>query len=161
MFDPSNIKSYRLKSQYYIPNKHQNNNQQRLKCELHPKRPLLFIFTRQSVNQGTTSLEMFNFENDGEKIRFDPKNKQKKNWLEPNSVFSFGNDYYLNNECLEQNNLHFVTKKFKNIIHEYILLFHKPEIEQNISAGSKLVVFDLTDKTMNNFKTNNTTNVRI
>eukprot|EP01084_Bolivina_argentea_P069042 125676_1 len=161
-FDPSNIKSYRLKSQYIIPIKHQNNNQQRLKCELHPKRPLLFIFTRQSINQGTTSLELFNFENDCKKIRYTgiyKSNKQKSNnLLEPNAIFSFGSDYYLNNEGLEQNNLHFITKKFKNIHHEYVLLFHKPEIEQNISSGSKIVVFDLTEKTMNNFKNNNNNN---
>lgn len=78
--------------------------------------------------------------------------------LEPNALFSFSSDYYLNNESLEQNDLHFISKKLKGERHEFVALFHKPEIEQNISSGSKLMVFDLTKKSMSNFKKQNVSN---
>ena len=78
--------------------------------------------------------------------------------LEPNSLFSFASDYYLNNESLEQNELHFITKKLKGQRHEFVALFVKPEIEQNISSGSKLMVFDLTKQSMSNLKGGGTAN---
>ena len=155
-FNPCDIKkSFKFRSQFIIPIIHKSGNQRRLKTELHPRRALLFIFSRQHIGQGTTALELFNFENDGKKIKYTDKTNT---FCEPNSIFSFGSDYYLNNERLEENNLHFITKKLNNTEHEYVLLFHKPEIEQNISSGSKLVIFDLTDKNMNNFNKSNNNN---
>mmetsp|Transcript_975 Transcript_975/g.789 ORF Transcript_975/g.789 Transcript_975/m.789 type:complete len:635 (+) Transcript_975:40-1944(+) len=158
IFDPTDMKSFKFKSQYIIPIIHKKGNQRRLKTQLHPRRALLFVFSRQSVTQGATSLELFNLENDGKKIRYTGGNDKDNIHLEPNSIFTFGSDYYLNNECLEQNNLHFITKKLNNTHHEYVLLFHKPEIEQNISSGSKLVIFNLNDKNMNNFNKSNYNN---
>ena len=57
-FDPSKVESYRLKRQCLIPVvlKHANGQQLRLKTQLHPTRPLLFIFCRQSVTAGYTSV---------------------------------------------------------------------------------------------------------
>eukprot|EP00485_Elphidium_margaritaceum_P005946 CAMPEP_0202695310 /NCGR_PEP_ID=MMETSP1385-20130828/8930_1 /ASSEMBLY_ACC=CAM_ASM_000861 /TAXON_ID=933848 /ORGANISM="Elphidium margaritaceum" /LENGTH=657 /DNA_ID=CAMNT_0049351313 /DNA_START=8 /DNA_END=1981 /DNA_ORIENTATION=- len=148
-FDPSDTeKSYKFKKRFVLPVEHRINNgsvkQLRLKCQLHPRRPLLFVFNRPNITQGITSLEVFNLESDGYKLR----KMQGGGGMHyrPNVVLSFGNDHYLSNENLEQNNLHFVSKKLRNAMHEYVLLFHKPEIEQNISSGSKLVIFDLTEK---------------
>ena len=151
-FDPSDHSLYRFKKQIIIPLAKKTASQQRFGVQLHPKRPLLFIFSRQSRTVGVTCLELFNFENNGSNIRYSDKKSKNAESIKPNAVYSFGNDYYLSNECLEQNKLHFVTKQFGKIVHEFVLLFHKPEIEQNIQSGSKLVVFDLTEKNMNNFK---------
>jgi len=134
---------------------HLNGKQLRLKTQLHPRRPLLFIFCRQSVTAGYTSLELYNLEDDCKNLRF---TKESTTDIIPNALYSFANDYYLNNESLEQNDLHFISKKFKGKQHEFVALFHKPEIEQNISSGSKLLVFDLTTENMSNFKGNTYSN---